>query len=108
MKSSSKKKLPVTSQRMLELLDFCVRNKVVLTQKDWCEKIGFNTTNLSQVRSGRQGFTDEQKLAAAQLIGVNMNWIFGLESNMIRMEKTVKPVDLIRQGLRMLEKNDRA
>lgn len=101
---STKVKLSVMTERMLELMEFSIINKHAENQKDWCSKIGFTYSNISQVRSGRQGFTDEQKLAAVHLVGANMNWIYGIESNMIRITKMKGALDLIKEGVRMLEK----
>lgn len=89
---------------MLELMEFSVVNKYAESQRDWCSRIGFNPTNISQIRTGRQGFTDEQKLAAAELVNANMNWLYGLEKNMTRVTKERSALDLIKEGVRMLER----
>lgn len=104
MTPTKSKKLFITSQRMLDLMDYAISNSLVESQKDWCERIKFNSTNLAQIRSGKQGFTDEQKLAAAKLCRADMNWIFGLDATMIKMNHKISPIQLIKEGVRMLEK----
>ena len=84
-------KLFITDERMLIILAESVARGIAEHEKDYFEKIGFQRTNISNVRKGTQSFTKEHILAAAELTGVNINWLFGLENNMMRKE----PVDIL-------------
>jgi arginine repressor len=97
-------KLFIADQRMLQLMDYCIASKIVDSQKDWCTKIGFNQNNITQIRSAKQGFTDVQKLAAVKMAGANMNWLYGLEPDMIRRNNKTTGLQLIKEGVRMLDK----
>ena len=77
-------KLFISDERMLKLMNYAIDNGVVDTESDYLEKINFLRTNIVQVRKGMRGFTKEQIHAAAKLTGANINWIFGIEANMMR------------------------
>jgi hypothetical protein len=74
----------ITDKRMLMLMEWAIDNKKATSETEYMEKINFARTNLSNVRKGLQSFTKEHILNAAVLTGANINWIFGLESNMMR------------------------
>jgi phage host-nuclease inhibitor protein Gam len=78
------KKLFISDQRMLRLLDWAIENKKAATETEYLDRIKFTRTNISNVRKGMQSFTKEHILNAATFTGANINWIFGLETNMMR------------------------
>ncbi len=88
---------------MLELLDYWVA-KTGNTQKDWCQRIGYEYNNLSGVRRGIQSFRIEHLQAAMKLIkNSNYNWLFGTESNMIKINGKERPEQLLETALQMLK-----
>jgi hypothetical protein len=93
--------------RMLDLLDHCIKKGIVVDRAEWCEKIGVNYRNFTQIRSFKQGFTDEQKIAAARLAKVDMNWIFGMTDQMPKKPDQLSPLDLIEEGLRILKSQNK-
>ncbi len=105
--AKNKSTLFIADQRMLELMDYSIEQSLSQNKKDWCIQIGFNYTNLSQVTSGRQGFTDEQKLSAVKLAGADMNWLYGLSGTMLQDNRIVSPISLIEEGLRQLKRKER-
>lgn len=88
---------------MLQWMRYSIHTNVVTNQKEWCEKIGFPVTNMHQVKSGLQGFTLPQIAKASKLITGNMNWLWGLETNMLRTSKPLSPLQLLRQATSAIE-----
>ncbi len=89
--------------RMLEMMDYWTQ-KTGSHQKDWCAKIGYEYTNISNVRRGVQSFRVQHIEAAGKLIkNLNYNWLFGTEPNMIRINGKEKPEQLLETALQMLK-----
>lgn len=78
-------KLAIWNERMFLLMRHCLDNGQVNSQKDFLEVIGFSETNLRQVKLGQQSFRIEHFIAAAKKYKINMNWFFGLEPEMKRI-----------------------
>ena len=75
-------KIPIYDARMLALMRHCIETKLAESQKDFLEAIGFNPTNLKQIRKsidekGRQSFTIDHMMAACKKYKVSMDWICG-------------------------------
>lgn len=80
-------KLPIYDLRMLALMRHCIETKLAESQKDFLETIGFNPTNLKQIRKsidekGRQSFTIDHMMAACKKYKVSMDWICGFTPEM--------------------------
>lgn len=97
------KKLYIVNERMLKWMDYSIQVGKAENQKDWGERIGFPHTNISQVRSGVQGFTLVQIEQAARLIKGNINWLFGLEANMLREAAGASPLELLKAATAAIE-----
>ena len=78
----------ITDARMLEVMRFCIANNVqdVRFKKDWCELVGCDRLNLPKIEKGKISFQSEQLLKCAQIFNINMNWLYGLENNMFRLQ----------------------
>lgn len=96
-------KLYIVNERMLRWMDYAIQNGKAEHQKDWCERIGFPSPNISQVRSGAQGFTLVQIERAARLISGNVNWLFGLEDHMIRLQQRHSPLEILKAATASIE-----
>ncbi len=97
----------IVNERMLELWEYAVKNELVADDDTWCERIGFARGNTFNVRTGTQGFTTKQILAAAQITGANLNWLFGFEPSMFREKKKVTPMQLLKQAVAAVELEQR-
>jgi hypothetical protein len=97
----------IVNQRMLDLWAYAVKNDLVADDDTYCKKIGFVRPNLFNVKTGAQGFTTKQILAAAELTGANLNWLFGFEKIMFRENKKVTPMQLLKQAVANLEHEQR-
>lgn len=80
-------KIPIYDARMLALMRHCIDTRLAQSQKDFLETIGFNPTNLKQVRKpiterGRQSFTIDHMMAACKKYKVSMDWICGFTPEM--------------------------
>jgi len=99
------KVLEIWNARMLSLMDHAIRNEVVSSEKEWCEKIEYERTNLPKIKSGDASFRMQHCIKAATLTGASMDFICGLQEKMLRKNNSNSPVDLIREALRLLEVN---
>jgi hypothetical protein len=85
----AKANLPIWDKRMIQLADHCVKHEVCQSRRHFCRQIGLTPENLPQITSGKQSFRLHHILAAAQLYGINVNWIMGLEQEMFRKDLPV-------------------
>lgn len=100
-------KLKITDERMLQLMEWAISqndDRFPDTQNAFLDKIGVGAGNIWSIRNGVRGFTTEQILAAAQLTGANLNWIFGLEKNMLRDMKKQSALDLLKSAVMEVER----
>lgn len=95
-------KIPIWDTRILLLMKHCMDLELCETQKEFLESIGFQPTNLRQVKNGVQSFTLEQIHAAAVKYKVNVNWIFGLDDEM-RAKKPGAVLVQLKDAIRTLE-----
>ena len=93
---------------MIELMRFCIANKIkgVHTQKDFLLLIGFtNTSNLKKVREGSLSFQPFHLKNACDIIGIDANYFFKEKAVMFMPGKKISPILLIKEGLKLLEMN---
>ena len=95
-------KLFISDERMLKLMQYAIENGYADSESEYMEKINFQRTNILKVRAGIQGFTKEHIHTAAHMTGANINWIFGIESNMMR-KPPVKAIMLLKQAVTAVE-----
>lgn len=95
-------KLKIWDQRVLVLMRHCIDLELCDTQKEFLETIGFQPTNLRQVKNGSQSFTLEQIHAAAVKYKINVNWIFGIDTEM-RFKKSADTLTQLKDTIRALE-----
>ncbi|MVT11335.1 hypothetical protein [Chitinophaga tropicalis] len=74
------------------------------SQSEFLDQIGAYAGNAGKLRNGVRGFTVDQILAAAELTGANVNWIFGFEKNMFREDKKQSPLDRLKAAVIEVEK----
>jgi hypothetical protein len=87
---------------MFKLMNWAISTGLAKNDKDYFEKIGFQRTNISNVRRGHQSFSKDHIIAACKFTGANANWIFGIEPNMLRKDPK-HPLDQIKQAVAALE-----
>lgn len=96
--------MPIWDERMILIMQHAIDTKICETQKEFFDTIGFRATSLAQVRAGDHSFRHTHILAVAKKFGVNINWIYGLEANMIReLKRKHNPVARIRESLIEIE-----
>lgn len=95
-------KLPIWDQRMLLLMKHCIDTEVCDNKADFLISIGMQPTNLNKLKAGERSFTVDQIAAAASKYKINVNWIFGLESEM-KLKKPVSTITLLKDAVRSLE-----
>jgi hypothetical protein len=98
----AKKKLFITDQRMLQLMEKTIDEGKVKNETHYCDKIKFPRTCLSNVKHGRQSFTKQQILNACLLTGASADYVFGL-SNIIKRTATKQPLELLKDAVMAVE-----
>lgn len=94
------KKLPIWDERMIMLMNHLISSGQCETQKEFFDIIGFRQTSLSQVKQGLHSFRHQHLLIASKKYNVNLNWFYGLESNMIREgKKSHSPVQKMQEAM---------
>ncbi|WPV66327.1 hypothetical protein [Chitinophaga sp. LS1] len=96
-------KLFIADERILQLMEYAISTDIVDTQKEFLNEIGFGANNLGKLRNGERHFTPDNILKAATMTGANLNWIFGLEKNMLRDGKKHTAIDLLKSAVIQLE-----
>lgn len=98
-------KLFISETRMLQFMEYCVENKIagVSSIKDWCERVGFEYTNMDKVKKGTRGFSKQQMYAAAIELGMSMDYAFGFTDDMFRSKKKISPMQLLKAAVRAVE-----
>lgn len=80
----TKKKMNIADERMLQVMHWAVSNGKARSEAYFAQSIGLRKQNMHNVKTGYQAFTKDHVLAAAKVYGINLNWLFGLESQMMR------------------------
>ena len=76
----------ITDQRMLEVMRYCIAGTVqgIRFKADWCRLVEFDRLNLPKVEKGKLSFQPKDILKCAQVFNVNINWLYGVETEMFR------------------------
>lgn len=91
-------KIPIYDTRMLLLMRHCIDAGQCINQKDFLEGIGFNYSNISHLKTGKQGFTIDHMLMACRKYGISMDWICGLKKEMKRVPSK-KAIQLLKEAV---------
>lgn len=101
-------KLPVWDQRMLQLMDYAVTNKIKCTnQLQFCKLIGVDAATISQVKKKGSSFRHKHILTACKKFGIRPDYIYGFTNNMLAQDIPLKeytPTQLLQEALRLIEK----
>jgi hypothetical protein len=95
-------KLFISDQRMLQLMEWAVKNEIVSGETQYLEQIEFARNSIVKVREGSQGFTKHHILNACKLTGASADWIFGLTNDMMR-KAPKKPIEFLKQAVLAVE-----
>jgi hypothetical protein len=96
------KKLFITDQRMLKLMEWSINAGIAKDETHYCEKIKFARNCLVNVKKGRQSFTKAQILNACLLTGASADYIFGF-TNSIKRSGSKQPIDMLREAVMAVE-----
>lgn len=101
------KKLKLHNERMLQAIDYIVRNRVrQCNDEEQCLKsIGYTSkTNFRLIKSGVRGFTEAHMQKMCEYYGVDANFLLRKDhTKMFYEDKTKDPVDMIKEALFILE-----
>src|SRR5438874_1110075 len=93
----------LTYQRMVQVMEYAVKNDLAANESDYWEKVGFARTSITHIKKGSQSFTIKHILSACELTGASTDWVLGLEKNMFRDAKSKSPLEMLKQATAMLE-----
>lgn len=96
------KKLFITEERMLKLVDLAIRQGLARNKTDYFDKIGFPSKSERIVKAGRQGFTREQIYNACVLTGASADYVFGF-TTVIRRKPKTKAIDQLKDAVMAIE-----
>lgn len=104
-KDQSKPTLHITDQRMLQIMDYCIANKLkgTSTIKGWCEGVGVSHTNIFNIRKGMQQFSKDHMHRVCLIYNISADYLFGFTNQMMRTQKHLSPIDRIKEAVNELE-----
>lgn len=78
------KSMTIADVRVIELMDYALKNDLVTSQGEFWERIGYCRTGISAVRRGVQHFRVDHITKACALTGASADWVLGIETGMFR------------------------
>lgn len=103
VKTGKGSKIDTPEQRMLTLMQWAVGARIAETEYQYWAAIGFNPKAISNIRTGRQGFTRAQITAACKLTGASADWVLGITKTMFREGTAKTPAQVLRQVAAQLD-----
>lgn len=100
------KKMPIWDQRVFEFMEYCKKHQVkgIRDDNDFIAAIGIKTlATLNQVKLLRASFRLHHLQAIGTTFGVSMDYLLGFTNNMMRQDVKKSGLDLLREGLQLLE-----
>jgi hypothetical protein len=97
-----KKKLFITDQRMIQLMEATIAAGKVKDATEYCKKIKFARNCLANVKRGHQSFTKKQIQNACLFTGASADYIFGFTSSIKRISSKA-PIDMLREAVMAVE-----
>jgi len=73
--------MEIWNKRALHLMQQCKIVGKIPTDKAFCEKIGFDYTNITKVKAGKLGFQIENLISISKYTGASMDFICGLTND---------------------------
>jgi hypothetical protein len=98
-------KLEIWNKRMLELMAMAIHTGKCENMRDWCDVIGFHESNITHIKQKTHSFRIQHIINAAKFMNTSVDWIVGLTNNMKTNYKTMSGIDLIKEGVRLIESN---
>jgi len=77
-------------KRIIRLVEWLLFHKKITTSKEFCLSIGLLEQTFSKIKKGTNHFTVLQIENICKTYKVNSNWIFGIEKNVFRNDKTIE------------------
>lgn len=98
-----KKTMAIWNNRMLNLMDYCISNKVKCTnQKEWCKLIGITANTIKQIKDGGSSFRHIHLYNAGKVFDVSMEYLYGFSDKMKKNIDKNNVKDLLQQALVLL------
>lgn len=86
-------KMKNPDEKILRLIEYLIFTKKVKNATDFCNEIGLLKTTLTRIKKGTSHFTVSQINTTCKKFNVNVNWIFGFESQVFRGEASKIRID---------------
>jgi len=78
-----------TDKKMLQLIEILKASGYIRFEKEYCEVCGLLQQNLSKIRKGDAHFTPDHIRNVCAIYMVNVNWIYGFETQIFRNNPAV-------------------
>lgn len=94
-----------TTARLLQFMDYVIANNIgdVTDMKTFFIAIGYSYNNIGGLKAGRHKLTIDHLQAASDKFGVDMNWVFGYSSQMLRKGTKPSAIDELKQAVARIE-----
>lgn len=91
----------IVDKNILSFMEFVISNKIMGTtsQQEFCNNAGMLPSAITDIRSGKRGFTTKQIYKLSHHYGANVNYFFGLSNQMFFNEEGNTRFDLIKKNL---------
>ena len=81
-------------KRIIRLVEWLIFNKKIVTAKEFCQSVEVLEQTYSKIKKGTNHFTVLNIESICRKYNVNSNWIFGLEKNVFRNDKSIEITDV--------------
>lgn len=98
-------KLETWNKRMLDLMEIAINTKKCSNIRAWCDVIDFHESNITHIRKKTHSFRIQHIVKAAIFMNTSVDWIVGLTNNMKTKYSSMSGIDLIKEGVRLIEFN---
>ena len=95
--------LHISDQRMLQLMEWAIKNKIATNETDYCKQIEFRRSNIINIKNLHQSFSKFTIVKACEITGANANWILGIEEVMFRSSKSKSAMQLLKEATVAIE-----
>lgn len=86
--TEAKPKIAIAEQRILEFIDYLKNSGTIKFKEDFYRETGIIRQYVREVEIGNNRFTSTQITTICETYNVNANWIFGIESDMLRVRRS--------------------
>lgn len=84
-----------SDKAIIRLIDLLIFQKRILSIRDFADEIGILEQTISKVKKGINHFTVIQIETICKKYNVNANWIYGIDSKVFNIKKSIEINDFL-------------